>query len=111
MLATFTRRLGLVVSVLVLAALAGCASTAPSAPIRLEFGRVELIQVQQPSENRLVNPGTVLGAVAGGVIGHQIGSGTGNTVATVAGVVGGAMVGNEVNKRQNVPEYRITVRL
>jgi uncharacterized protein YcfJ len=83
-------------------------------PVYIEYGKVEAIDIYRaPDNDKMINPGTVIGGVAGGVIGHQIGSGRGNTAATIAGALGGAVIGNEIQKKQQVPSsrYRITVRL
>jgi outer membrane lipoprotein SlyB len=81
-------------------------------PVRIDYGKIEAIDVYRAPDNQPVNVGTVLGGVAGGVIGHQIGSGRGNTAATIAGAIGGAVVGNEIEKKQvQGSRYRITVRL
>ena len=81
-------------------------------PIRIDYGKIEAIEIYRGSDNQPVNAGTVLGGVAGGVIGHQIGSGRGNTAATIAGAIGGAVIGNEIEKKQvQGSRYRITVRL
>jgi outer membrane lipoprotein SlyB len=107
----FIRRLSLWISVYFLAAATGSVVMA-EAPVRPEEGKVEAIELYRTSDNKLFNPGTVIGGIAGGVIGHQIGSGRGNTVATIAGALGGALVGNEIEKKQEqATRYRITVRL
>jgi outer membrane lipoprotein SlyB len=82
------------------------------APLRVDYGTIEAIEIYRAPDNQPINVGTVLGGIAGGVIGHQIGSGRGNTAATVAGAIGGAVVGNEIEKKQvQGSRYRITVRL
>jgi outer membrane lipoprotein SlyB len=82
------------------------------APVRGDEGTIEAIEMYRASDNKPLNPGTVVGGIAGGLIGHQIGSGRGNTAATIAGAVGGAVVGNEIHKKQSqVTRYRIVVRL
>ena len=82
------------------------------APLRVDYGTIEAIEIYRASDNQPINVGTVLGGIAGGVIGHQIGSGRGNTAATIAGAIGGAVVGNEIEKKQVQGSwYRITVRL
>jgi outer membrane lipoprotein SlyB len=81
-------------------------------PARGDVGKVEAIEIYRASDDKPLNPGTVVGGLAGGLIGHQIGSGRGNTAATIAGAVGGAVVGNEIHKKQaQVTRYRIIVRL
>ena len=106
----FIRRLGLWMSVCLLAAATGSVVMA-EAPVRADEGKVEAIEIYRASDNKLVNGGTVIGGIAGGVIGHQIGSGRGNTAATIAGALGGALVGNEIEKKQaQATRYRITVR-
>jgi outer membrane lipoprotein SlyB len=90
----------------------GFGSVAQAAPVRVEHGYVEAIQVYRKGDNQPVNVGTLLGGLAGGVIGHQIGGGSGNTVATIGGAIAGAVVGNEVEKnRVEGTRYRITVHL
>jgi outer membrane lipoprotein SlyB len=91
----------------------GAVSTfAQAAPLRVEHGTVEAIEVYRRSDGQPVNVGTLLGGIAGGVIGHQIGGGHGNTVATIGGAIAGAVVGSEVEKRRvEGTRYRITVRL
>jgi len=107
----FIRRLSLWISVYLLATATGGVVMA-EAPVRVEEGKVEAIEIYRTSDNKLVNGGTVIGGIAGGVIGHQIGSGRGNTAATIAGALGGALVGNEIEKKQEqAPRYRITVRV
>ena len=107
----FIRRLGLWMSVYLLAAATGSVVMA-EAPVRAEEGNVEAVELYRTSDNKLVNGGTVIGGIAGGVIGHQIGSGRGNTAATIVGALGGALVGNEIEKKQTqATRYRITVRL
>ena len=82
------------------------------APVRVNEGQVEAIEVYRAPDNKPVNGGTLIGGIAGGVIGHQIGSGRGNTAATIAGTIGGAVVGTEIEKMQGqATRYRITVRL
>src|SRR3954470_23453905 len=61
------------------------ASVGQQAPLRIEHGTIESIQVYRSSDGRPVNVGTLLGGIAGGVIAHQVGGGTGNTVATIGG--------------------------
>ena len=111
MLTRFTQRLGLWMSVCLLAAATGSVVMA-EAPVRADEGKVEAIEIYRAPDNTPVSAGTVIGGIAGGVIGHQIGSGRGNTAATIAGVIGGAVVGNEIEKKQApATRYRITVRL
>jgi outer membrane lipoprotein SlyB len=111
MLTRFIQRLGLWMSVYLLAAATGSVVMA-EAPVLAEDGKVEAIELYRTSDNKLVNGGTVVGGIAGGVIGHQIGSGRGNTAATIAGALGGALLGNEIEKKQTqATRYRITVRL
>ena len=82
------------------------------APIRVEHGTVEAIQIYRSGDNQLINVGTLLGGIAGGVIGHQIGSGSGNTVATIGGAIAGGVVGHEIEKKRvEGSRYRITVHL
>ncbi|TAG49741.1 MAG: glycine zipper 2TM domain-containing protein [Betaproteobacteria bacterium] len=51
----------------------------------------------QPSGERTVGAGTVLGAIIGGVVGHQFGnSSRGRDHGTAAGVVLGGIVGNSI---------------
>ena len=107
----FIQRLGLWMSVCLLAAATGCVVMA-EIPVRADEGQVEAIEIYRAPDHKLVNGGTVIGGIAGGVIGHQIGSGRGNTAATIAGALGGAAVGNEIEKKQEqATRYRITVRL
>jgi outer membrane lipoprotein SlyB len=81
-------------------------------PTRIEYGKIEAIEIYRGSDKKPVSVGTVLGGVAGGVIGHQIGSGRGNTAATIVGAIGGAVIGNEIEKKHvQGSRYRITVRL
>ena len=111
MLTRFIQRLGLWMSVSLLAALTGSVELA-EAPVRADEGKVEAIELYRAPDSKPVNVGTVIGGIAGGVIGHQIGSGRGNTAATIAGALGGALVGNEIEKKQGqATRYRITVRL
>jgi outer membrane lipoprotein SlyB len=86
--------------------------SASQKPTRIEYGRVEAIQIYRGTDSQPINAGTLLGGVAGGVIGHQIGSGRGNTAATIVGAVAGGVIGHEVEKaRSEQDRYRITVRL
>jgi outer membrane lipoprotein SlyB len=111
MLTRFIQRLGLWMSVSLVAAATGSMVMA-EAPVRTDEGNVEAIEIYRAPDNKLVNGGTVIGGIAGGVIGHQIGNGRGNTAATIAGAIGGAVVGNEIEKKQGQPtRYRIAVRL
>jgi len=111
MLTGIIRRLGLCMSVYLLAAATGSVVSA-EAPIHANEGKVEAIEIYRAPDTKPVNGGTVIGGVAGGVIGHQIGSGRGNTAATIAGAIGGAVAGSEIAKKQEqASRYRITVRL
>ena len=111
MLNRFVKALSVYICVPLVLACAGNVASAET-PIRVDYGKVEVIEVYRGSDSQPVNAGTVLGGVAGGVIGHQIGSGRGNTAATIAGAIGGAVIGNEIEKRQvQGSRYRITVRL
>ena len=111
MLKRFVKALGVCMCAPLVLAFAGNLALAET-PIRIDYGKVEAIEVHRAPDNQPVNVGTVLGGVAGGVIGHQIGSGRGNTAATIAGAIGGAVVGNEIEKKQvQGSRYRITVRL
>ena len=112
MLTRFIQRLGLGMSVCLLAAATGSVVMA-EAPVRADEGRVEAIEIHRAPDNKPINAGTLIGGIAGGVIGHQIGSGRGKTAATIAGAIGGAVVGNEIEKKQGqtTPRYRISVRL
>jgi len=74
-----------------------------------DYGRVVAIDVVH--SGRTSGGGAVAGAIVGGVLGHQIGSGRGNDAATVAGAIGGAVAGNEIEKRRNDEQYRVTVEL
>ena len=111
MLTRFTQRLGLWISVSLLAAATGGVAMA-EAPVRADEGKVEAIEIYRAPDNYPVNGGTVIGGIAGGVIGHQIGSGRGNTAATIAGAIGGAVLGNEIEKKQGqataIPHHRAT---
>ena len=111
MLTRFTQRLGLWMSVCLLVAATGSVVRA-EAPVRVDEGKIEAIEIYRTPDSKPVNGGTLIGGVAGGVIGHQIGSGRGNTAATIAGAIGGAVVGNEIEKKQRpATRYRVTVRL
>jgi outer membrane lipoprotein SlyB len=113
MLTRFIQRLGLCMTLYLLATAAGGVVMAEAAAYADE-GKVEAIEVfYSATDNKAINGGTVIGGVAGGVIGHQIGSGRGKTAATIAGALGGAVVGNEIEKKRGQPQprYRISVRL
>ena len=111
MLTRIIQRLGLWMSVCLLAAATGSLAM-DEAPVRADEGKIEAIEIYRALDNKPVNGGTLIGGVAGGVIGHQIGSGRGNTAATIAGAIGGAVVGNEIEKKQRqATRYRVTVRL
>lgn len=93
----------------------GNSHTSYPAPSRVQHGVVKSVE-SVPQENQgiagtSVGLGAVAGAVIGGVVGHQVGAGRGKTVATIAGAAGGAYVGNELEKRNQNPVYRVTVRL
>jgi uncharacterized protein YcfJ len=63
------------------------------------------VQYAQPSGERTVGAGTILGAVIGGVVGHQFGgSSRGRDHGTVAGVIGGGILGNVIENNQ--PTYQ-----
>src|SRR4029434_1440303 len=80
--------------------------------IRIDYGKVEAIEIYRGSDNQPVNVGTLVGGVAGGVIGHPIGGGRRKHAATIAGAIGGAVIGNEIEKKQvQGARYRITVQL
>lgn len=133
-----SRYISTTASVLVLAALAACASPpmSSSAPVSTypsssyptssypaqypqgnytEFGRVTNVEVLRTSEpGKGSGVGAVLGGVAGAVVGSQIGGGSGRTAATVVGAVGGAVAGNAIEKSQSTTvreTYRISIRL
>lgn len=93
--------------------LSSCANWpfARSSALRVDYGRVEAIEIHQSSDSKPIRVRTVVGGVAGSVIGHQIGSGGGNTVATIAGAVGGTVVSPGVGRKVSGSRYRITVRL
>ena len=107
----FLRRLSVWVCLPLVLAFADMPAMA-EAPLQVDYGTIEAIEIYRASDNQPINAGTVLGGIAGGVIGHQIGSGRGNTAATIAGAIGGAVVGSEIEKKQvQGSRYRITVRL
>jgi outer membrane lipoprotein SlyB len=107
----FLRRLSVWVCLPLVLAFADIPAMA-EAPLQVDYGTIEAIEIYRASDHQPINVGTVLGGIAGGVIGHQIGSGRGNTAATIAGAIGGAVVGNEIEKKQvQGSRYRITVRL
>ena len=111
MLSRSIRRVGLWMSVYLIAAATGSGVMAEG-PARADEGKVEAIEIYRAPDNKPVSGGTLIGGIAGGVIGHQIGSGRGNTAATIAGALGGALVGNEIEKKQEqATRYRIAVRL
>jgi outer membrane lipoprotein SlyB len=111
MLKRFVKALSVWMCVLLVPALAGNLALAETT-IRIDYGKVEAIEIYRASDNQRVNVGTLVGGVAGGVIGHQIGGGRGKTAATIVGAIGGAVVGNEIEKKQvQGARYRITVRL
>jgi outer membrane lipoprotein SlyB len=108
---TLIQRLGLWMSICLLVAASGSVARA-EAPVGVDQGKIEAIEINRAPDNNPLNGGTLIGGIAGGVIGHQIGSGRGNTAATIAGAIGGAVVGNELEKtREQATRYRITVRL
>ncbi|WP_051534707.1 glycine zipper 2TM domain-containing protein [Deefgea rivuli] len=88
--------------------------------------RSEWVTESVPQQAAPSYAGTIIGGVAGGVLGHQVGKGRGRDVATVAGTLIGAMVGNhvadpyraqqtqtvnrEVQRCQQVNDYRQQVR-
>ena len=82
------------------------------APVRVEHGTVQAIQVYRQGDAQPVDVGTLIGGIAGGVIGHQVGGGQGRTVTTIGGAIAGAVIGHEIEKRRvEGSRYRITVRL
>ena len=100
----FLRRLSVWVCLPLVLAFADMPAMA-EAPLQVDYGTIEAIEIYRASDNPPINVGTVLGGIAGGVIGHQIGSGRGNTAATIGS-------GNEIEKKQVQGSwYRITVRL
>lgn len=42
-------------------------------PVHAIEGKIEAIEMYRTSENKPVNPGTIVGGIAGGLVGHQIG--------------------------------------
>ena len=111
MLKRFVKALSVWMCVPLVLALASNLALAETA-IRIDYGKMEAIEIYRASDNRPVNVGTLVGGVAGGVIGHQIGGGRGKTAATIVGAIGGAVVGNEIERKQvQGARYRITVRL
>ena len=88
------------------------ASIGKPAPVRVEHGTVQSIQVYRQGDAQPVDVGTLIGGIAGGVIGHQVGGGQGSTVTTIGGAIAGAVIGHEIEKRRvEGSRYRITVRL
>jgi uncharacterized protein YcfJ len=58
----------------------------------------------QPSGERTVGAGTIVGAIIGGVVGHQFGSSSrGRDHGTAAGVVVGGLVGNQIENSPSAP--------
>ena len=117
----------LLVSLVAVGGLAGCATTDDRFENRQDtsdsrsrnnnfvaYGVVESItQSRGGVANSGIGAGTVIGGVVGGVVGSQIGGGSGKTVATVAGVAGGALIGREIDKNRQTsnPHYTVRVRL
>ncbi|MDC8758547.1 glycine zipper 2TM domain-containing protein [Janthinobacterium fluminis] len=117
----------LLVALIALAALTGCASNyqqpyanqsnqyyePPVQQNQARYGAIDSIQVVRPNSGNS-GAGAVVGGVAGAVLGNQVGGGSGRKVATILGAIGGAMVGHNVEQNQNaqVPNsYQIHVRL
>ena len=72
----FLRRLSVWVCLPLVLAFADIPAMA-EAPLQVDYGTIEAIEIYRASDNQPINVGTVLGGIAGGVIGHQIGSGRG----------------------------------
>lgn len=118
------RSTSLVVALLALSALGGCAHRrSPSyeesptwSGSRVQgssYGVISHIEVVDARQST-TGTGAVIGGVAGAVLGRQMGSaGNGRTTGTVLGAVGGALIGNEIEKQQTQAQdrYRVTVYL
>ena len=107
-----------IVALLPLAALAGCASDPyygpPPAPVvssvppgpayRVGTGRVESVSVVSTTGGERTGiprgVGTAAGAVVGAIIGSQFGSGGGRVLGTLGGAVAGGAVGNTIENRE-----------
>lgn len=90
---------------LLVALLAGCATSYQHLPVRtgtVVQTQESLRTVFQPSA-----AGAAAGAAIGGVAGHQIGKGNGRKVATVLGVLGGAAVGGTAAGKTRAVPYSI----
>jgi outer membrane lipoprotein SlyB len=90
--------------VVLLAALAGCATQEQGPPAQygeaeVRYGRIVRIDPVSLEGDQQLGLGAILGAVAGGVLGHQIGGGTGRDIATVAGALAGGFAGNMVQNK------------
>jgi outer membrane lipoprotein SlyB len=107
-----------IVALLPLAALAGCASepwyppgpapvvssVPPGPTYRVGTGRVESVSVVSISGGERTGApsgvGAVAGAVVGAIIGSQFGAGTGRALATIGGAVAGGAAGNTIESRE-----------
>ncbi len=125
------RKIALVTGSVVVAMLAGCASTPmsmgstssyPSTTYQatgVEYGRIVNVEYMPvgttaPATSNRGILGAVVGGIAGAVLGSTIGGGSGRTAATVLGGVAGAAVGNHIARNQQGvsmdPGYRITMQ-
>lgn len=116
-----TCKTSLLLSLLVLAPIASCATyldhrhshrySSSTARHVSDYGVVTRIQVMNDS-SRKIGSGTILGAVLGAFIGNQVGGGNGRAAATGIGALGGALVGHKIEKRgrRRNEFYRVSVR-
>jgi outer membrane lipoprotein SlyB len=90
----------LVISALLAAGLAGCATQQPISSTEgttmVRPASVTSVRDVTVNTNRNSGLGTIVGSVLGALIGSNIGSGTGSTVASVGGAVAGGVAGQQV---------------
>ncbi len=107
------------VSMLVAAALAGCASgLSGSTYTRDQARQVEDVRMATVESVREVliegtksSVGTAAGAIVGGIAGSNVGEGKGSAVGTVLGTVAGGVVGSAIEEgATRQPATEITVR-
>ena len=91
---------------------AQAAPVTQAAPICLQCGVVESIDVTKVASTDPAVLGTVAGGVLGALVGHQIGNGNGRTAMTVVGAAGGAYAGNQIQKNMTQQQrYVVHVRM
>ena len=106
---------------LLLAALAGCATPPQSGSVYRSYQTqneqvVRTGTVESVRNVVIANPesgvGTMGGATLGGLAGSQAGSGNGSAAMGIVGAIAGGLIGQRVENRANMrPGFEITVKL